>query len=169
MQERKRHINLRKSLGTPAGCPWDTRRTNKGLPAGVPGISWCLLYRKTDIFAGTPAGCSRDTRRSRGWSEILCDFSYVPSRLPRSPWVIKFHGRLGVLICRPGNFVTTHLACKKKQFFSLQLRDRPFDSFHSGIVSPFNSATHEKMEDPFATPQIAIAIAIVDLRNRRAS
>ena len=44
LQERKGHINLRKIPGTPAGCPWDTPGgTNRGLPAGVPGISSCLL------------------------------------------------------------------------------------------------------------------------------
>ena len=35
---------------------------------------------------------------------------------------------------------------------SLQLRNHPFDSLRSEVLSPLNFGTHE-MEDPFATPQ----------------
>ena len=50
--------NLKKIVGTPARCPWNTRRDKKGY----------------GIFAGTPAGHPGDTRPSRGFLEILCDF-----------------------------------------------------------------------------------------------
>ena len=66
-QERKRHINLRKTSGTPAGCPWDTRRDKQGSTGRCP--RYFLLFaieKRTEksIFAGTPAGCPRDTRPS---------------------------------------------------------------------------------------------------------
>ena len=40
-QERKSHIKLGKSVGVP-GTPGGT---NRGLPAGVPGISCCLAVK----------------------------------------------------------------------------------------------------------------------------
>ena len=52
----------------------------------------------------------------------------------------------------PCNFATTHFPAKRSSFISLLLRDHPFDSLHSEVLSPLNFATHE-MEDPFATPQ----------------
>ena len=63
IQERERHINLRKSLGHQP-VPGTPDGTDRRLQAGVPGISCCLL--------------SRDTRPSRGSSKFLCVFSYVP-------------------------------------------------------------------------------------------
>ena len=36
-QERERHINLRKIPGTPAGCPWDTRRDKQGSTGRLSG------------------------------------------------------------------------------------------------------------------------------------
>ena len=77
LQERKGHINLRKVLGTPAGCPWDTRRDKRGSTGRCPrDFLLIAIEKRTEkaIFAGTPAGCPRDTRPSRGFSEILCDF-----------------------------------------------------------------------------------------------
>ena len=35
-QERKGHINLREIPGTPAGCPWDTRRDKQGSTGRCP-------------------------------------------------------------------------------------------------------------------------------------
>ena len=77
LRERKGHINLRKIPGTPAGCPWDTRRDKQGSTGRCPGdFLLFTIEKRTEkgIFAGTPAGCPRDTRPSRGLSEILCDF-----------------------------------------------------------------------------------------------
>ena len=76
-QERKGHINLRKIPGTPAGCPWDTRRDKQGSTGRCPGdFLLFTIEKRTEkgIFAGTPAGCPRDTRPSRRFSENLCDF-----------------------------------------------------------------------------------------------
>ena len=42
-QERTRHINLRKIPGHRPGVPGTPGGTNRGLPAGVPEISCCLL------------------------------------------------------------------------------------------------------------------------------
>ena len=41
------------------------------------------------------------------------------------------------------NFATTHFPAERSSFITLQLRDHPFDSFHSEILSPLNYATHE--------------------------
>ena len=75
-QERKGHINLRKIPGTPAGCPWDTRRDKQGSTGRCPRhFLLFTIEKRTEkgSFAGTPAGCPGDTRPSRGFSEILCD------------------------------------------------------------------------------------------------
>ena len=77
-QERKGHINLRKIPGTPAGCPWDTRRDKQGSTGRCPRdfLLFFAIEKQTEkgTFAGTPAGCPRDTRPSRRFSETLCDF-----------------------------------------------------------------------------------------------
>ena len=76
-QERRRHINLRKIPGTPAGCSWDTRRDKQGSTGRCPrNLLLFAIEKRTEkgIFAGTPAGCPRDTRPCRGFSEIFCDF-----------------------------------------------------------------------------------------------
>ena len=76
-QERKGHINSRKIPGTPAGCPWDTRRDKQGSTGRCPrDFLLFTIEKRTEkgIFAGTPAGCPRDTRPSRRFSENLCDF-----------------------------------------------------------------------------------------------
>ena len=49
------NINLRKSPRHRPGVPGKPCGTNRGLPAGVPGIS-CYLLLKMDTKAGTPAG-----------------------------------------------------------------------------------------------------------------
>ena len=67
VQERKRHINLRKSLGHPAG--------QTGLYQPVSQELLVIDYGKTDKkgnFAGTPAGCPRDTRPM--WFSLMCVF-----------------------------------------------------------------------------------------------
>ena len=52
----------------------------------------------------------------------------------------------------PRNFATTHFPAERSSFITLELRDHPFDSLNSEVLSPLNFATHET-EDPFATPQ----------------
>ena len=52
----------------------------------------------------------------------------------------------------PCNFATTHFLAERSSLMTLQLRDHPFDSLHSGCLSPLNFVTHE-MEDPFAPPR----------------
>ena len=81
ISEKKRAHKLKKT-------PRDTGRVSLGHPAGQTGVyrpvslGFPVLYsRKTDNFAGTPAGCPWD-RPSTGFSENLCDFSYVPFLLP---------------------------------------------------------------------------------------
>ena len=59
-QERKRHINLRKILGTPAGCPWHTRRDKQGSTGRCPKEFLLFTFGKTDIFAGTLAEMSQE-------------------------------------------------------------------------------------------------------------
>ena len=43
VQERERHINLGKILGTPAGCPRDTRRNKQGSTGRCPRDFLLLL------------------------------------------------------------------------------------------------------------------------------
>ena len=43
IQERKGHINLRKIAGTPAGCPWDSRRDKQGSTGRCPRDFLLLL------------------------------------------------------------------------------------------------------------------------------
>ena len=84
-QERKGHINLRKMPGTPAGCPWDTRRDKRGSTGRCPrDFLLIAIEKRTEkaIFPGTPAGCPRDTRPSRGFQKFYVIFSYVPFPLP---------------------------------------------------------------------------------------
>ena len=75
ISESEGQVNSRKSLGHGPGVPGTPGRTNRGLPAGIPGISFLFRENRTQkgIFAGTPAGCLRDTCPSRGFLEILCD------------------------------------------------------------------------------------------------
>ena len=55
MVQEKQGQKLKKAE-TPAGCPWNTRRDkHRGLPAGVAGVSCCLLqknWQTKGIFAG---------------------------------------------------------------------------------------------------------------------
>ena len=53
-----------------------------------------------------------------------------------------------MLICHPVTSRPLIFRQKAAVFFSLQLCNQPFDSFHSELLSPFNFASHE-MEDPF--------------------
>ena len=74
---KKRAHKLKKIPGTPAGCPWDTRRDKQGSTGWCPGdFVLFTIEKRTEkgIFAGTPAGCPRDTRPSRRSSENVCDF-----------------------------------------------------------------------------------------------
>ena len=77
VQERKRHINLRKIPGTPAGCPWDTRRDKQGSTGRCPRDFLLFTIEKgteKGIFAGTPAVCPRNTGHPGRFQNILCDF-----------------------------------------------------------------------------------------------
>ena len=77
--EKQRAHKLKKMLGTAAGCPWTPGGTNRGPPAGVPGISCGSSGR---IGLGHPP--------SKGLSEMYMIFSCVPFLLPTSeilcPW-----------------------------------------------------------------------------------
>ena len=59
IQERKGHINLRKMPGTPAGCPWDTRRDKRGSTGRCPRDFLLIAMEKTD----RKGHFSRDTGR----------------------------------------------------------------------------------------------------------
>ena len=101
-QERKRRINLRKIPRTPAGRPWDTRRDNRGLPAGVPGIS-CYLLEKN--------GQKRASGHRGGFQKFYMIFSYVPILLPNSVSnfdPLKWSHLQVVLQCTPPKFVLQH-------------------------------------------------------------
>ena len=67
---------LKKILGTPAGCPWDTRRDKQGSTDRCPRYLLLTIGKLPEkgILARTPAGCPWDTRLSSGFSEILDDF-----------------------------------------------------------------------------------------------
>ena len=56
---------LKKMLGTPAGCPWDTRWDKQRSTGQCP---------RDFLVLATEGGCPRDTSPSRGFSEIWCDF-----------------------------------------------------------------------------------------------
>ena len=78
VNRKKKAHKLKKILGTPAGCPWDTQRDKQGSTGQCPRDF--LLFaleklREKGIIAGTLAGCPRDSRLSRRFSEILCDLS----------------------------------------------------------------------------------------------
>ena len=81
---KKRAHKLKKNAwghrpGHPAGQTGVYRPVSQGFP-----VNCCTKTdRKGHFFCGTPAGCPRDTRPSRGSSEILWDFSYVPFLLSK--------------------------------------------------------------------------------------
>ena len=85
--ERKRRIKLRKILGTPAGCPWDTRRDKQGSIGRCP-MDFLLFtieqLTERGPFAMTPAGCPRDTWLSKGFQKFCVIISCVPSLVPKS-------------------------------------------------------------------------------------
>ena len=86
--KRKSHINLREIPGTPAGC-WDTLQDKQGCTGRCPRDFLAIPLEKLtekDIFAGTLAWCPGDARLSRVFSDIFCDFSYVPLLLPKNIW-----------------------------------------------------------------------------------
>ena len=88
-QERKRHINIRKMLRTPARCPWDTGRTNRGLLAGVPETSCFLPTFLPGHWPGVPGtpGCP-------GGLQKYCEiFSDVPFLLPIKNTRMTLKGR----------------------------------------------------------------------------
>ena len=70
-------MNLRKTLGTQAACPWDTRRNKQGCTGRCPRD--CLLFAKeklaeTGNLVRDTGLVSGDIRPSRGLSENLCYF-----------------------------------------------------------------------------------------------
>ena len=60
---KKRAHELKKICGTPAGCPWDTRRDNRDLPAGVPEISRFSLCPRTPGRPGGSEGIFAESSR----------------------------------------------------------------------------------------------------------
>ena len=72
IQERKGHTNLRKILGTLAGCPWDARRDKQGSTGRPRHFLRLTLEKWTEkgIFAGTQAGCPRDTGHPGGFQKF---------------------------------------------------------------------------------------------------
>ena len=57
--------SLRKFVGAPAGCPWDTRRDKRGSTGQCPETD-----RKRAIFAGTPAGVLGTPVRPGGFQKL---------------------------------------------------------------------------------------------------
>ena len=71
-QERKRrHMNLRKIVGAPAGCPWNTRWDKQGSTGRSPAVSHGLPVVICGLRVGTrglepPQGASGKTGPLRG-------------------------------------------------------------------------------------------------------
>ena len=77
-QERKRHINLREILGTPAGM-------NRDPPAGVPGMS-SLQWKNFQKWAFCRDTVSQGHPAVQGFSEAFCYFSYMCLFCSRWKW-----------------------------------------------------------------------------------
>ena len=80
-KERKRHTNVRKSPGHRPGVPGTPGGTNRGLPAGVPGISCYLLYKngqKRAFLPGHRPGVPGTPGHVEGFQTCYVIFSYVP-------------------------------------------------------------------------------------------
>ena len=79
-------MNLRKIPGTPAGCPWDTRRDKQGSTGRCPRDFPVIYCRKTDRRAFLPGhrpGVPGTPGHPGGVQKIYVIFSYVPFLLPR--------------------------------------------------------------------------------------
>ena len=103
----KRHIKLREILGTPAGCPWDTRRDKQGSTGRCPGdfLFFTKKWLKKGLFARTQAGCLGDTRPSRAFSEFYVIFSYVPFLLPSDfRFEAQSPNRKNIFLCKRSGF-----------------------------------------------------------------
>ena len=77
IQERKGHINLRKSPSHRTGVPGTPSGTNRGLPAGVSQGFPVINKRKTDRkghFCRDASRVPRGHPAIQGFSNILCDF-----------------------------------------------------------------------------------------------
>ena len=85
VQERTGHINLRKLPGTPAGCPWDTRRDKKGSTGRCPRNFLLFTIEELPFLPGHRPGVPGTPRRPGDFQKIYENFSYVPFLLPK-PW-----------------------------------------------------------------------------------
>ena len=81
-QERTRHINLRKSPGTPAGCPWDTRRDKQGSTGRCPRNFLLFTIEELPFLPGHRPGVPGTPGRPGDFQKIYVIFSYVPFLLP---------------------------------------------------------------------------------------
>ena len=74
---------LKKLPGTPAGCPRDAQRDNRGLPAGASGIScWIFSIEKRTKNYAAPIGaffCPEIRAFTGFWGEISSTASKVLS------------------------------------------------------------------------------------------
>ena len=70
-QERKRHIKLKKIVGTPAGCPWDTRRDKQGSTDRCPRDVLFFCFRETDRKGQFCRDTSRVSQRHPGVQAVF--------------------------------------------------------------------------------------------------
>ena len=82
LRKEKRHINLRKIIRTPAGCPWDTRRDKQGSTGRCPRNFLLFAIEKLTILPGHRPGVPETPGRSGGFQKFYVIFSYVPFLLP---------------------------------------------------------------------------------------
>ena len=88
-------------------------RTNRGLPAGLPGTSCCLQVRNSQKKAFLPGhrpGVAGTSGRQAGFSEIYVMFSYVPFLLPKTVHT-NFTQNLGRQLLGSTFSGTNHLRC----------------------------------------------------------
>ena len=82
---KKRAQKLKKIPRTPARFPWDPWGTNRGLQAGVPGISCCLLlkdWQRRTFLQGHRPGVLGKPGRPGACQKFYLIYSHVPFLLP---------------------------------------------------------------------------------------
>ena len=118
-QERKRYINLRRILRTPAGCPcqWDTRRDNtvyRPVRRRCPRDPLLFTIAKLTgkgIFAGHRLDWPRDTRPSTEFPETLCHFFVclsISARILKKPLSLSLSLEIFSLALQSGPPATVH-------------------------------------------------------------
>ena len=105
-QERTRHINLRKIPGTPAGCPWDTRRDKQVSTGRCPRNFLLFTIEELPFLPGHRPGVPGTPERPGDFQKIYVIFSYVPFLLPNVPHFPLFRPRFCCL-----NFFLCFAAC----------------------------------------------------------